>query len=79
VGVSLDTLAPDTDFVFTALSDTEAIAGPIPSPKAEHCRPVASRPRPAPPDEKTSCRAIPGDDHVSKVRFAPAISKRDSL
>jgi hypothetical protein len=49
-----------------------------PDSRAEHCRPVSSRPRPAPPDEKTTCRAIPRDDHVSKVRFAPAISKRDS-
>jgi hypothetical protein len=33
VGVSLDTLTPDTNFVFTALSDTEAIAGPVPAPE----------------------------------------------
>ena len=33
IGVSLDTLTPDTDFVFTALSDTQAIAGPVPAPE----------------------------------------------
>lgn len=32
-GVSLDTLTPDANFVFTALSDTEAIAGPVPAPE----------------------------------------------
>ena len=33
IGVSLDTLTPDTHFVFTALSDTEAIAGPVLAPE----------------------------------------------
>jgi len=33
VGISLDTLTPDTHFVFTALSDTQAIAGPVPAPE----------------------------------------------
>ena len=33
VGISLDTLTPDTNFVYTAVSDTEGIAGPVPAPE----------------------------------------------
>jgi hypothetical protein len=67
VGVSLDTLTPDTNFVFTALSGTEGIAGIVSAPEPGTLALLPAGIALLILMRKRFARPFPTDEHVSNV------------